>query len=336
MTVSDSATQCQGNRHAIAKLSEQSSHRCFAHRSHVDGHKSQPIITTACLNQDRLSHRFACAGGPRIRRKWSTAGLCFHRTALQRYCSCGVAGVFFRNFGCFPCKKTLAHMAGQLFQRNEGGYTWDLVQWRRLHSRHGPCSCCRSEPSSACQPQVAVSVRLRKNSQVRQFRDHLGRRGTCYPDVHALPEDIPSTDILVFGSSCTSLSQLCNRKRDLTHTDPQDPLASSGATMKSCLQYVTNKLPQVVLFENVPGILGRIAGEDGRNIDKVYNQLYAAGYSCQHAVFDSQSFMLPQRRRRVYAMATRGDIDPECCAAWPRLVRACSPLERIPLSACLL
>jgi site-specific DNA-cytosine methylase len=175
-----------------------------------------------------------------------------------------------------------------------------------------------------------------KNSQVRQFRDHLGRRGTCYPDVHALPEDIPSTDILVFGSSCTSLSQLCNRKRDLTHTDPQDPLASSGATMKSCLQYVTNKLPQVVLFENVPGILGRIAGEDGRNIDKVYNQLYAAGYSCQHAVFDSQSFMLPQRRRRVYAMATRGDIDPECCAAWPRLVRACSPLERIPLSACLL
>jgi site-specific DNA-cytosine methylase len=91
-----------------------------------------------------------------------------------------------------------------------------------------------------------------------------------------------------------------------------------------------------VLFENVPGILGRIAGEDGRNIDKVFSQLHAAGYSCQHAVFDSQNFMLPQRRRRVYAMATRGDMNPECCAAWPRLVRACSPSERIPLSACLM
>ncbi len=58
-----------------------------------------------------------------------------------------------------------------------------------------------------------------------------------------------------------------------------------------------------VLIENVPFMLqlGR-----GRALEVILNELEALGYNWAYRVVDSQAFGLPQRRHRVYLLASRG------------------------------
>ncbi len=74
--------------------------------------------------------------------------------------------------------------------------------------------------------------------RVRRVRRHVvGATSICYTDVHSLPlASVQKVDILMFGSSCKSLSQQNNHRVSLLADDPEDASASSGATMKSCLR----------------------------------------------------------------------------------------------------
>ena len=181
-----------------------------------------------------------------------------------------------------------------------------------------------------------------RNSHVRRLREQVSvAMGPCYPDVHTLPlGQMPAVDILVFGSSCKSLSAQNNNKRSLLQCNELDPLCSSGATMQSCLKYVAAHKPKIVILENVVG-LEHLADHNGvRNIDIVYGRLQALGYSCCHVRRNARD-MLPQSRTRVYLVATLIKVGPADSAgidgqAWANFIQKCQPDVRIPFEACLL
>ncbi len=61
--------------------------------------------------------------------------------------------------------------------------------------------------------------------------------------------------------------------------------------------------PPLVLFENVPGLLGR----SRPYFDSVVAALVALGYTVEHRVLDAADFGVPQRRRRLVVVGHHGD-----------------------------
>ncbi len=173
--------------------------------------------------------------------------------------------------------------------------------------------------------------------QVRRVRKQVvGTTSRCYDDVHSLPlASVPKVDVLMFGSSCKSLSMQNNHRLSLLADDPKDARATSGATMQSCLRYVEFHHPTVVLVENVAGLLHKLPGQERRNIDIVYDALRAAGYTCGHALHNARDFLLPQSRPRVFMWAVCRHHVPHAGSAWADFVSRCVPDCYIPLEACV-
>jgi site-specific DNA-cytosine methylase len=65
--------------------------------------------------------------------------------------------------------------------------------------------------------------------------------------------------------------------------------------------------PPAVLLENVPGLLSSHAGRD---LAALLGHLGELGYGWAFRVLDAQHFGVPQRRRRVFIVAIRLDLDP--------------------------
>ncbi len=155
-----------------------------------------------------------------------------------------------------------------------------------------------------------------------------------YRDVLSLPlQEMPAVDLLVFGSSCKSLSRQNNKRRTLRDTDAADKLCSSGATMQSCLRYIAAKRPRIVIAENVVGMLDSTGIGQERNVDVVLDALRDCGYTCGFDVQCACDFFLPQTRKRVFVWAHRLGWDP---AVFSSKIRGLKPKGNIPLEACLL
>jgi DNA (cytosine-5)-methyltransferase 1 len=112
--------------------------------------------------------------------------------------------------------------------------------------------------------------------------------------VRSLPR---GTDILVAGFPCQDLSQ-CGRTRGLKGRN-------SGLVREVFRILETRKVPWVLL-ENVPFMLNLNGGRTMRSITR---RLRSLGYRWAYRVVDSRSFGVPQRRQRVFLVASRVD-DP--------------------------
>ena len=162
-----------------------------------------------------------------------------------------------------------------------------------------------------------------------------------YKNVHDLPlEAMPHCDICYLSAVCKSLSHCSSQRRPL-----QDTSSSSGATMASCLQYVSSRRPPIVIIENVMGLLDSpepardsdCGPRRPRNIDHVLQTLREAGYFCGYAVQDACRWCMPQTRRRVYVWAQRGDVFPPGRTALSTDdVRLLTPRARFALENCLM
>jgi DNA (cytosine-5)-methyltransferase 1 len=107
--------------------------------------------------------------------------------------------------------------------------------------------------------------------------------------------ELPSCDVLAAGFPCQDISQAGR-------------LGGIHGERSGLIKYVLSavgrmdRLPDFLLFENVPFLLKL---NDGSGIRWLVDQIERLGYSWAYRVIDTQAFGLPQRRRRLFVLASR-------------------------------
>jgi len=129
---------------------------------------------------------------------------------------------------------------------------------------------------------------------------------THWPDVilhsdinQVKSDDIPK-DIQVWcgGFPCQDLSVANQGKRKGLEGE------RSGLFYKYA-ELIKNHKPRWVIIENVPGLLN---SHQGKDFQILLHKLDELGYGVSWRVFDAKYFGTPQRRRRVYVVASLGSI----------------------------
>ena len=111
------------------------------------------------------------------------------------------------------------------------------------------------------------------------------------------PLGLDSIDLLVGGTPCQSFSVAGLRKG---LDDPRGNLALVFLGLADKLK------PRWIVWENVPGVL---SSGGGRDFGSFLGALEQLGYGWAYRVLDAQYFGVPQRRRRVFVVASLGGRD---------------------------
>lgn len=116
-------------------------------------------------------------------------------------------------------------------------------------------------------------------------------------------DDIPDGDILTAGFPCQPFSNAGNRKG--VHD-------SRGMLYKECLRIINKKMPKVIVFENVKGLLST-KYIDGRNLAEVIvedlSNMNGIGYNVVYKLVNAADYGVPQNRQRVLFVGVRRDLD---------------------------
>jgi len=114
--------------------------------------------------------------------------------------------------------------------------------------------------------------------------------------------EIPNGDILTAGFPCQPFSNAGNRKG--VHD-------SRGMLYKECLRIIKQKMPKVIVFENVKGLLST-KYIDGRNLADVIvsdlDEMNGLGYNVVHQLVNAADYGVPQNRQRVLFVGIRKDL----------------------------
>ena len=108
------------------------------------------------------------------------------------------------------------------------------------------------------------------------------------------PIEPGSIDLLVGGTPCQSFS-IAGLRKGLA--DPRGNLALVFLGLADKLR------PRWIVWENVPGVL---SSDGGRDFGSFLGALEQLGYGWAYRVLDAQYFGVPQRRRRVFVVASLG------------------------------
>lgn len=115
--------------------------------------------------------------------------------------------------------------------------------------------------------------------------------------------EIPDGDILTAGFPCQPFSNAGNRKG--IHD-------SRGMLYKECLRIIEKKMPKVIVFENVKGLLSS-KYTDGRNLSEVIiedlSNMNGIGYNVVHQLVNASDYGVPQNRQRVLFVGVRKDLN---------------------------
>lgn len=110
------------------------------------------------------------------------------------------------------------------------------------------------------------------------------------------PEDV---DVIAGGPPCQGFST-ANLQRD--EDDPRNNLVFRFA------QYVDYYQPESFVMENVTGIESIDGGE---TVELLYEDFEDAGYDVKHTVLNAADYGVPQKRKRVFFVGVRTDVDGE-------------------------
>lgn len=119
-----------------------------------------------------------------------------------------------------------------------------------------------------------------------------------HPDVRELTDLPDGLDVLAAGFPCTDLSQA---GRTAGITGAQSSLVSHVFEALRLVEARGGSVPWL-LIENVPNML---ALDRGQAMRYVVSELEALGYRWAYRVVDSRAMGVPQRRRRVFLLASR-------------------------------
>lgn len=115
-------------------------------------------------------------------------------------------------------------------------------------------------------------------------------------------DEIPDGDILTAGFPCQPFSNAGNRKG--VHD-------SRGMLYKECLRIINKKMPKVIVFENVKGLLST-KNIDGRNLADVIvddlSNMNGIGYKIEYKLINAADYGVPQNRQRVFFVGVRKDL----------------------------
>src|SRR5579864_1769950 len=153
---------------------------------------------------------------------------------------------------------------------------------------------------------VSVKVAIDLNpSAVTTFRaNHPGVRAVTADLASLRPIEIERRKndcVVVFGGPpCRGFSASNQRTRNLDNP--------SNWLFSAFLRQVTSLHPDWAIFENVRGILET---EGGFFFDRVVSGLKREGYTVTHWLLNAAEFGVPQRRWRVFIIASRHGITPK-------------------------
>lgn len=125
-------------------------------------------------------------------------------------------------------------------------------------------------------------------------------------DILSIGEDeIPECDILTAGFPCQPFSNAGNRKG--VHD-------SRGMLYKECLRVIAKRMPKVIVFENVKGLLSTKYIDGRKLVDVIVedlNTMNDIGYNVSYKLVNASDYGVPQNRQRVLFVGTRKDLNIE-------------------------
>ncbi len=107
-------------------------------------------------------------------------------------------------------------------------------------------------------------------------------------------KEIPKSEVWCGGFPCQDLSLANQGKR-------QGLKGERSGLFYKYSELICEKRPRWIIIENVPGLLNSHSGEDFKVLLQALDEL---GYGVSWRVFDAKYFGTPQRRRRVYIVAS--------------------------------
>jgi len=110
-------------------------------------------------------------------------------------------------------------------------------------------------------------------------------------------EHLPNFDILCSGFPCQPFS-IAGKLKGLND--------KRGNIILKIIDICKVKQPKAVFLENVANLISHDKGETFKIIIREFNKL---GYQINYEVLDSSRFNIPQKRKRVYIVAFREDIN---------------------------
>lgn len=119
-------------------------------------------------------------------------------------------------------------------------------------------------------------------------------------DIRQVPvEEIPDCDILTAGFPCQPFSNAGNRR---------GVYDARGELYLECLRIIEHKMPRVVLFENVKGLVSSKHQSGQKLIEVIKNDLQELGYRVNYDVVNASDYGVPQNRERLLLVAFRKDL----------------------------
>lgn len=119
-------------------------------------------------------------------------------------------------------------------------------------------------------------------------------------DIRDVPVDeIPDCDILTAGFPCQPFSNAGNRR---------GVYDSRGELYLECLRIIEKRMPRVVVFENVKGLVSSKHQSGKKLIDVIQSDLESLGYAVNYDVVNASDYGVPQNRERLILVAFRNDL----------------------------
>ena len=124
--------------------------------------------------------------------------------------------------------------------------------------------------------------------------------------------DIPAdtVDVLCGGFPCQSFSTMASFSDNERQGGLETP--HKGRLFFHLLRVLRKSRPKLFVFENVKGLM---KVDNGQQFKKILQLLIESGYKVIHVLVDS-SWLLPQRRERIYFIGIRFDLISEHRAEW--------------------
>lgn len=147
---------------------------------------------------------------------------------------------------------------------------------------------------------IAAKTQSINHAYYKQYRTEIVTEDLQYTSAVAQKlkrKGIYDVDVIIGGPPCKGFSRANMMTRNASNT--------SNDLVRKFVKLVATIKPLVAVMENVADIE---KFDNGKFADKIMNSFNAIGYKVEREVLNAVEFGVPQRRRRVFFIATRNGI----------------------------